>query len=79
MKIYRSGLILRLALLLAANRDARNAPKVVIRIFAGSVYEKILLFVDKILPVVFSHFKIWSKLNGVRGTRLFTETAKDAA
>jgi hypothetical protein len=36
-----------------------------------------LLFIDKILPVIFCQFKIRYKLNGICGAGLFTETTVD--
>jgi len=48
-------------------------------IFAFSADKKMFLFINHILPVVFSHLKIGDKLNGVSRTSFFAKAAENAS
>ena len=67
----RLGFVFCLSFVFSADRNACHSPEVVIGILTGSVYKQIFLLVNKILPIVFAHFKIGGQLNGVRWAGFF--------
>src|SRR5581483_1043549 len=79
VQIHWPRLVLRFAFVFSAYLDSGNTPKIVTRILAGSVNEKIFFFIDHVLSVVLSHFKIRSKLDCVSGTGFLTVAAENAA
>jgi len=77
MQIDRRRLVLSLPLILTANSHSRDAPKIVIGILARAIYHQIVLFVNQVLALVLTHFKIWGQLDGVGRAGLFAESAKN--
>ncbi len=70
--------VLRLALVLAANRFTCHLPKTVFGILARATNQQVLFLIDQVGAIVFSELKIWRALNGIGGAGFFTQTAHDA-
>src|SRR5690606_26598171 len=52
---------------------------VITMVFSLAIYQKVFLFIDQILAVVFSHFKIGYQLYSISRTGIFAKPAKDAS
>lgn len=59
MNVVWGLLVLGLPLVLAANGDACDLPKVVIGIFAWTIDHEVRFLVNKIVTFVFAHLCIW--------------------
>jgi hypothetical protein len=75
--VDRRRFTLRIALILAADLNARYSPVVVPRMLAGSIDQQVFLFIDQVLTVKLAHLEIRGKLDGVGRAGLFAQAAKD--
>ena len=78
-RVHGGLFVFGLAFVFSADGQARDAVEIVTVIFPLPADEKVLFFVYKVPAVVFAHFKIRGKLNGIGRARLFAETAKNTA
>jgi hypothetical protein len=70
--------ILCFSFFLSRNGHAGHLIKIVARIFALAVHQKILLFINEILAVVLTQFQVGDKLDGVSRTGVLAESTKNA-
>jgi len=77
MYVHRWILVLSFSFVFSGYRHSCDPIEIVIRIFAGTVYQQIVLFVDQIVALIFAHFKVIGKLDSVRGARLFAESTEN--
>lgn len=55
-----------------------NLIEIITMVFTFTAYKKMFLFIYKVLPVIFSHFKIGDQLYGIGRAGLFAITAEYA-
>src|SRR5262249_51682022 len=79
VNVDRRRFMLRLALVLAADLDARDAPEVVVGVLARSIDQQVFLLVDEVLPMKVAHLEIRRELDRIRRAGFLAKPAKDAA
>src|SRR5271154_6519333 len=79
MNIDRRPLMLRFALLLAGNGKARDAIKIIARIFAGAVDQQVFFLIDEVRPLEFAHLEIRGELDGTGRAGFLAKAAENAA
>src|SRR5690606_11126812 len=77
--VDRRRLVLRFALVLAADREPGHAVEAVAGILAGAADQEVFLLVHHVAAVVLAHLEVGRELNRIRRARLFAEPAVDAA
>src|SRR5690606_3332234 len=77
--VHRGRFVLRLALVLAADRAAGDVVEAVTGILARSADQEMLLLVDHVASVVLAHLEVRRQLDRVRRAGLLAEPAIDAA
>src|SRR5690606_23850763 len=79
LDVDRLGFILRSALGLARNGQARNAVEVVVGILAGARDHQVFLLVHQVLALELGQLEVGRRLDRRGGAGLLTQAAEDAA
>ena len=78
MNIHWRFFIFSLALVLGANRNARDPVEIVAGIFPWAAYQKMFFLIHEIVAVVLTHFKIVCELDRISRAGFFTESTENA-